>query len=87
MRLLSKAEEEDNEEASWEAMILAAGMGMRLAQMQMGGMPEGGTPSLNAANSTASGTPLLGAGGQSGVVPNQSPGVPVGSSAAQMPVL
>ena len=87
MRLLSKAEEEDNEEASWEAMILAAGMGMRLAQMQMGGGTEGGTPSLNAANSTASGTPLLGAGGQSGVVPNQSPGVPVGSSAAQMPVL
>ena len=87
MRLLAKAEEEDNEEASWEAMILAAGMGMRLAQAQMGNMPEGGTPSLSAANSTASGTKLLGAGGQSGVVPNQSPGTPVGSGAAQMPVL
>lgn len=83
MRLLAKAEEEDNEEASWEAMILAAGMGMRMAQAQMGAMPEGGG-SLNAANSTAAGTPLIGAGGQSGVVPNQS-GSPMGVNG--LPVL
>src|SRR3972149_9522958 len=60
MRLLSKAEEEDNEEASWEAMILAAGMGMRLAQMQMGGMPAGGAPQLYPAHSPAPGTPPAG---------------------------